>query len=249
MKESLMQIGDSKFKIKNAEGTRQLLEHVRRNAEKKGLIVNEAKTLLMCISAARSFEARVELSFGGQSIKGSNSLKILGVNLDCDCSFSTHVDLVAKRLRRKTWALSKLRRKGMQKEDLVQAYKTLIRPTAEYCSPVRHSSITAGQSEFLERQQTQALKNIFGTELSSRKMRVLSGLERLWTRRKNACKNLALKNILNPRCNGWFEERPAPLYARRAGTLYNKYYKTLSRTDRHRNSPLNYTRRLLNKDS
>ena len=132
---------------------------------------------------------------------------------------------------------------------LVQAYASAIHPTAEYASPVWHSSLTAGQSEFLERQQTQALKNIYGVGLNTRKMRNKSGLERLWTRRENACTSFASKNVNNPRCAGWFEERPAPFYARRAGTAYTSTYKEpTSRTYRHRNSPINYARRLLNKN-
>ena len=143
------------------------------------MIVNEKKTSLMCVSAARSFDARVELNFNGQTVKGRDSLKILGVTLDRDCTFTYHIEEVAKKLRKKTWVLSKLRRKGMKTDDLVQVYKTTIRPSAEYASPAWHSMITACQSESLERQQNQAMKNIYGVGLSARKMREKSGLQQL----------------------------------------------------------------------
>ena len=132
----------------------------------------------MCVSAARSCDARVKLNLNGQTVTGRDSLKILGVTLDKDCSFTSHVNILSKKLRKKTWALSKLRKKGMSEDDLIQAYKTLIRPTEEYASPVWHSLITVDESEFLERQQTQALGNIYGTELSARRMRLKSDLER-----------------------------------------------------------------------
>ena len=59
----------------------------------------------------------------------------------------------------------------MKTEDLVKAYTSTIRPSAEYASPVWHPLVTIGQSEHIERQQTQALKNIFGAGISARKMR------------------------------------------------------------------------------
>ena len=245
----LMLTGQDRFKETNAHATTLLLELIRKNAELKGMKVNERKTSLMCVSAARSFEAKVELKFNGQSVSGKDSLKILGVTLDKDCTFNSHVINVAKSLRSRTWALAKLRRKGMKQEDLVQAFKTTIRPAAEYASPVWDSLINAGQSEYLERQQIQAMKNIYGIGMSARKMRQKSGIERLWKRRETACRNFALKNLNNPRCNGWFQERPVPLYARRSGAAYNLYKEPLSRTDWHRNSPINYARRILNRIS
>ena len=108
---------DVAFKETNAEKTANLLEHVRKNALAKGLAVNGKKTALMCVSAAKSFDARVEVKFNGQSVKGKDSLRILGVTLDRDSSFSTHVEGLAKRMRARTWALSKLKIKGMKEEN------------------------------------------------------------------------------------------------------------------------------------
>ena len=100
------------------------------------MLENEAKTGLLCVSAASSFDASVKVNFDGQEVKGTDFIKILGVTLNKDCSFSTHVTYVGKKLRAKTWCLQKLKNKGMREEDLVEAYKTLIRPMAEYASPV-----------------------------------------------------------------------------------------------------------------
>ena len=116
----------------------------------------------------------------------------------------------------------------MKTDDLVQVYKTTIRPSAEYASPAWHSMITACQSESLERQQNQAMKNIYGVGLSARNMREKSGLERLWMRRETACEKFAIKNESNVRCNGWFVKRPEPQYARRIGATYNTYHEPIS---------------------
>lgn len=92
----------------------------------------------MCVSAARSLEARVKISFNNQTVEGKDSLKILGVTLDKNCTFTSHVTEVAKKLKQKTLALSRLKRKGMLCKNLVQVYKSTIWPSAEYVSPEWH---------------------------------------------------------------------------------------------------------------
>ena len=73
-------------------------------------------------------------------------------------------------IRTRTWALSKLRRSRFSEAELVQFYLGAIRPVAEYASPAFHSMIPAYLSAALERQQNQALKNIFGHGLSAREV-------------------------------------------------------------------------------
>ena len=148
----LMIENDIPFKETHAEKTGRLLEHIRKKAKEKGLVVNEKKTVLMCVSAAKTFQARTSIVFGGQMVRGVDRRKILGVTLDNDCGFNSHTESIAKRLRRKTWSLSRLRKKGMAEHNHVQAYASAIRLVAEYASPVWHPQLTAYQSEMLERQ-------------------------------------------------------------------------------------------------
>ena len=55
-----------------------LLEHIAAKAETKGMAINAAKTGLMLVSAASSFEARTRLELGGETVIGQPSMKILG---------------------------------------------------------------------------------------------------------------------------------------------------------------------------
>ena len=164
--------------------TEGILKHIAKNASKKGMRINAEKTSLMCVSAATSFKARVRVELDGQVVNGKDSLRILGVTIDRDCSFRSHVENLRKKLRARTWALSKLRKKGLSEDKLVKAYTSLIWPVAEYAAPVWDAMLTAEQSEKLERQQTQALKNIFGPGLSARKMRMKADLDTLMKRRE-----------------------------------------------------------------
>ena len=109
--------------------SKDLLRHVTTRAMDKGMKINEEKTGLMCVSIATSFEARASLTVGSTTVSGALNLKVLGVTLDSNCTFSSHVDNVVRNLRSKTWALSRLRRAGLSETQLVNAYKVLIRPS------------------------------------------------------------------------------------------------------------------------
>ena len=182
--------------------------------------INAAKTGLMLVSAASSFQARVRIDLDGQTITGQDNMKILGVTLVSDASFKTHVTNLASRLRARTWALSRLKKKGLKKDQLVRIYKCLIRPTVEYAAPAWHSSLTAAQAAYLERQQVQALKNIFGTGLSANKMRDRANVELLSKRRENAITKFARKCLVNPRCQAWFKKRRESNYPHRSSVTY-----------------------------
>ena len=78
MKEVPMMMEEGQcFKITKAVKTAGLLEHIRRTSDNKGMKVNEGKTGLMCVSTARSYQAKVKIDFNGQTVTGSDSLKIL----------------------------------------------------------------------------------------------------------------------------------------------------------------------------
>ena len=107
----------NRFKEVVAERTEELLHHIARNAEKKGMKINEKKTCLMSVSAASSFDSRIRVNVNGVTIHGMPSMKILGVQIDADCSFKTHIDSLKSKMRAKTWALSKLRRAGLGQDS------------------------------------------------------------------------------------------------------------------------------------
>ena len=166
--------------------------------------------------------------------------------MDSNCTFRTHTQNLVKNIRKKSWALTKLKSAGLTEQQLLNAYKGLIRLTVEYVVPAWHSLITAQQAAQLEKQQTLALRRIYGHGMSAAKMRQKSGIELLSSRRKKNCLNFAEKNLSNQRCAHWFIKRPAPSYARRLSTSYPEFKEPTARTDRFRNSPRNYLIRLLN---
>lgn len=95
-----------------------ILHHITREASGRGMKVNGEKTCLVCVTGATSFQAEAQIKDAeGNIIKSSNSAKFLGVTLDSDCSFRTHVDNVQKRIRARSWALNTLRRTDSQRTN------------------------------------------------------------------------------------------------------------------------------------
>ena len=226
--------------------TQGLLQHIADRAKERGMAINASKTNLMLVSAATSFTPRTRVELDGETVRGSDKIKILGITIDSDASFKTHINNISNKLRSKTWSLTKLRKRGLQEEKLIKVYKSLVRPTAEYACAVWHSSVTAAQAAELERQQTLALRNIFGPNLSAAKMRDRAKVELLSKRRECSVKKFAHKNINNPRSQSWFRERHTSAYPRRASVCYPTYQEETARTDRHRNNPMNYLVRKAN---
>lgn len=148
-----------------------VLHHITKKAIEKGMIVNGKKTSLLRITAASSYEAHASIRDAqGNLVNSTGSAKYLGVTIDSNCSMTSHVENVRKKIRARSWTLSTLRRNGFTDEELVKVYCSHIRPIAEYAAQAWGPMINQDQADSIEKQQNQALKNIFGLGLSIEKM-------------------------------------------------------------------------------
>ena len=139
------------------------------------------------------------------------------------------------------WILRHLGQAGFSQEELAKVYKSVIRPTLDYCSVVYHSILTDEQDQVVERLQSQALKSIYGYRASYAEMRERADVTTLRARRIEQCDRFAEKSRMNPCFEHWFPER-----AGRQGRHAEQYQEFTARTDRLNNSPLYYYRRRLN---
>ena len=217
---------------------------VEYNAENRGMQINNEKTVMLCVSAARSYvpECYIHTSRNDR-ITSTNTLKVLGFTFGNEPNVKAHVAVLLRKFRSRIWALRHLKRNGYNNVGLVVVYASMIRSLAEYCSSVYHTLITASDSLEIERLQMQALKTIFGWQNSYEALLRKSGLERLDVRRESAFKLLAKQMSESARYVGLF-----PLNPDRRGGLRNreKYKIYPARTSRFLSSPLNSMRRYLN---
>lgn len=109
-----------------------------------------------------------------------------------------------------------------------------------------HSSLTDKQDEAIDNLQNSALKMIYGTGISARKMRAMSGLSTLRARREALCDKFANKCAAMPLFADWFLPKTGRISARVRQKAAEPFLETTVRCERLRNSPLHYFRRRLN---
>ena len=147
------------FKTKHAKRTQNLFWRIVSEAEACGMKVNAAKTQTMCISEVKSYNPSVFFfDRDGNRTQPSNKMHILGVTFSSQPDMAIQAKAVIAGLQARIWSLSHLAHHGLSESDLLQVYKSSIRPVHDYCSCVYNSSLTITQSNALERLQAKALK-------------------------------------------------------------------------------------------
>jgi len=89
------------------------------------------------------------------------SFKLLGVYIESNLCWSTHVNSIVKKATSRLYFLKQLKRAGLSTDQLLHYYTSVILPVLEYCAPVWHYALTKDQSQQLERIQKRAIHIIF----------------------------------------------------------------------------------------
>ena len=101
----------------------------------------------------------INVKIDEQVIKSSPDLKLLGVTLDDELSFSAHISDICKKASKKVGVLVRLRNM-IPREAKLQLYKSAILPNLTYCHIVWHFC-KASDARKLERVQERALRAIY----------------------------------------------------------------------------------------
>ena len=231
------------FRNARAGQSEAMFRHITSRSETQCLKVNTDKTTLLAVSAATSYRTKTHIyDSNNNRIDCSDTLKALSFIFNQEADISDQVESLCKRFRTRNWALRDLRKSSFTEADLLTVYKSTIRPVIEYSSVIYHPQLTSEQTHYIEKQQTLALKNIYGNEYSQRRLLELSGLPTLEQRRQDACLRFAQKVSVNPRFTHHFKKRRAGRRARHT----KLFVEQNARTNRRKNSPFFYYRRALN---
>ena len=232
-------------KVGHAARTQNLFRQIVRIAELKGMKVNALKTLLLCISDSRTYEAgSFIVDNDGTVIESSKAMKILGLHFTSRPDVSAQVDAICSKFRSRIWYLRHLHHNGFSESELLRVYKTTIRPCHDYCSTVFHSSLALNQSIKLERLQAKALKAIYGFEPSYRELMIKADITTLRARRDDRELKFARNCADSVTFSKWFPKKP-PGITRGTGP----YLEEFARCCRYYNSPVFSMRRRLNKET
>ena len=231
-------------KVGHAARSQNLFRQIVRIAELKGMKVNALKTLLMCISDSRTYEAGAFIvDPEGVTIESSKAMKILGLHFTSKPDVSAQVDAICQKFRSRVWYLRHLHRNGFSQHELLRVYKSTILPCHDYCSSVFNSSLTLSQSIKLKRLQAKALKAIYGYEPSYRELMERAELPTPRARQDERELRFARKCATSSRFAKWFPLKP-PGITRGSGP----YVEEFARCCRCYNSPIYSMCRKLNKE-
>ena len=151
----------------------------------------------------------INVKIDEQVIKSSLDLKLLGVTLDDELSFSAHISDICKKASKKVGVLVRLRNM-IPREAKLQLYKSAILPNLTYCHIVWHFC-KASDARKLERVQERALHAIYNDRNATYEELLEKGrLSSLENRRLQDILILMykVKNSLAPEhvCNMFFQQ-------------------------------------------
>lgn len=109
--------------------TESFFEKIFQMARKLKMVVNQKKTQILCISAAKhdvvSTYVRPKIDGQAEEICSTDSLKIIGFNFDSTPTVRSHVNIMCKKFQGKLWSMRKLKAAGMKPVDLLNIYTSV----------------------------------------------------------------------------------------------------------------------------
>lgn len=151
--------------------------------------INASKTKEILVSFKKVMPPVPHITVNGEEIERVSHCKLLGVYLNDQLNWNTHVDQIFKRASQRLHFLSCLKRSKLSCTDLVKVYTSLVRPVTEYACQVWHPGLTIHQTQLIESLQERALKIIHpGTPYDN--ALTLANLDTLDERRKKLCEKL-----------------------------------------------------------
>ena len=126
--------------------------------------INTTKTKEMVISFRRDrtfVDSLPYIYMNGNYIERVSQAKVLGVNISSDLSWNAHVDEMISKTRKRVYMIYQLNRAGINQNDLIRIYVSVIRPVVEYACPVWHTNLPKYLSDNIEIIQIRCLKTIF----------------------------------------------------------------------------------------
>ena len=139
--------------------------------------------------------------------------------------------------------IRRLKGLGAQQEELVDMYIKQCKSNLELAVPAWQGALTMVEKQDIERIQKVAFHIILGDQYESYKNALkLTNLETLEARRIKLCTKFAKKAERNEKHMSWF--KPKPKMPTRQHD--DKYWKTVARTTRLKQSPISHLTNLLN---
>lgn len=112
--------------------------------------LNPTKCVKMDISFMRNPQVQPNVVISNHHLATVSNAKVLGVNIQSDVKWESHVKFIEKRANGKLYMLRLLKRYGLPCEDLLTVYVGYVRPVTEYAAPVWSGALTKHQQLRIE---------------------------------------------------------------------------------------------------
>ena len=209
-------------------------------------MINTKKTKTMIFNFTKNFQFSTRLNIQNENIEVIKSTKLLGTILSDDLKWDSNTAALVKKANARMKLLRKVQDFDAPVEDLKEIYILFIRSILEQSAPVWNSSITADNSNDLERIQKSAVQIILKDNFQGYKRGLAQlGIEILEERRRELCLNFANKCVKNTKLEHMF---PRNEKSHMMGTRKEEAFQVQhSTTERLKQSPIIYMQNLLNR--
>ena len=224
--------------------TNRHLEKISDWTDENLMQLNIQKTKYMIFNFCKSKQFQTRLSIKNTILEQVHETKLLGVIISEDRTWHDNTRNIIRKAYMRMEILKKLYEFNVPTSQLVQIYKLFIRSVTEQSSVVWSSSITADESDDIERTQKVALRIILRDQYKSYNNALsLVNLQTLAHRRETLLLKFATKTLKNPKTAHMIKTNQP----RRKLRNQEHFKVERARTQRFAQSTLNTIAHILNK--
>ena len=117
---------------------------------KDKMIINDSKCNSITFNFSKNNVAPKDLKFNNNLIKVVDKIQLLGVIITNDLKWKENTSLICSKVNKRLYIISKLKQFGLQKEELITAWKVMLRPVTEYATPLWHPGLNEADASDLE---------------------------------------------------------------------------------------------------
>ena len=159
-------VDDKTIAINHSDDPSQILQDrlnlMSKEANENSMIINAKKCHSITFNFSDSNKPPENLHINNNPILREKTIRLLGVEITENLKFTSNTLKICNKVNSMFYKLSKMKSFGATRDDLVKIWTTILRPCAEYASPVWHPGLTLSYSQNLEKLQKTALAIILG---------------------------------------------------------------------------------------
>ena len=209
-----------------------------------GFSLNPAKCQAFQVYFGKKSLPETSYSVSKVQLPNVSRVKLLGITLQSNLKWDSHITEIINKVNRKLFMLRKLKAARLNIDEFIIICKGYIRPIMEYATPVWHSSLSFAQSDNLELTQKCVCRILLGSKYCNYKQALYDlELESLYDRRLNLCFKFILKTYKSNKFNDWFPKSNRCHAMTLSTPIFDKHHGT---TNRFQNSPIPFLTEMLN---